>query len=249
MIKYKYKLNVPCCTNLILILDHSQIDTQQLPLRHEKEEVYFVQLSRPSTYPEADITQHQDAFNSILVTTWSDGLFKALFWNLLVHRIVYPYFGEPNSNNQVTLSNNLILLIVTILAHNDSTFQHFSYESSPSQAHPTYSKTITTTATQILAIQSLGLSTSSLSISEQLNVLLRHLVPQHNHSSKLATTSAIKKYCNSLDTTLPSLTSCCTTIITSIMKSDQTASTELSRDPTKSKNSPDSSLVVIVKRL
>ena len=56
---------------------------------------------------------------------------------------------------------------------------------------------------------------------------------RHNHSSKLVTTSAIKQYCNSLDTTLPSLTSCCTTTITSIMKSDQTASTELSRDPTK----------------
>ena len=79
-----------------LILDHRQTDTQQLSLRHEKEEVYPVQLSYPFIYPE-----HQDAFNSILVTTWSDGLFKAPFWNLLVHRIVYPYFGRPNSNNQV----------------------------------------------------------------------------------------------------------------------------------------------------
>ena len=119
----------------LILNNHSQVDTQQLSLRHRKEEVYFgthyhhFQLSHPSTHPEADITQHQDAFNNILVTTWSDGLFKALFWNLLVHRIVYPYFGEPNSNNQVTLSNNFILLIFTILAHNDSTFQHFSYES------------------------------------------------------------------------------------------------------------------------
>ena len=79
----------------LILNNHSQVDTQQLSLRHRKEEVYFgthyhhFQLSHPSTHPEADVTQHQDASNNILITTWSDSLFKALFWNFLVQRIVY----------------------------------------------------------------------------------------------------------------------------------------------------------------
>ena len=77
---------------------------------------HHFQLSYPSSHPEIDVTQHQYAFNNTLVTIQSDGLFKALFWNSLVQQIVYPYFGEPNSNNQVTLSNNFILLTFTILA-------------------------------------------------------------------------------------------------------------------------------------
>ena len=59
----------------LILNNHSQVDTQQLSLRHRKEEVYFgthnhhFQLSHPSFHPETDVTQHQEAFNNTLVTT------------------------------------------------------------------------------------------------------------------------------------------------------------------------------------
>ena len=77
-----------------------------------------------------------------------DGLFKALFWKSFAQRIVYHYFGEPNSNNQVILSNNFISLISVILAHNDSIFQKFLEELLPLQAYHSYLKTATITTTQ-----------------------------------------------------------------------------------------------------
>ena len=63
------------------------------------------------------VIQYQDIFNNILAQ--SDGLFKALLWNILVQRIVYHYFGESNLNNQAILSKNFILLPCAFLAHSD----------------------------------------------------------------------------------------------------------------------------------
>ena len=67
--------------------------------------------------------QYQDIFNSIL--TRSDGFFKALFWNILVQRNLYHYFGEFNFKNQAILSNNFIILNSATLAHSDPIFENF----------------------------------------------------------------------------------------------------------------------------
>ena len=177
-----------------LIFNQSQADAQQLSMRHRKEVYlgtcnYHLQSFHPLSNPETDVIQYQDAFNNILITIWSDGLFKALFWKSLVQKIVYHYFGEPNSNNQAILSNNFIPLISTILAHNNSIFQNFLDKLLSSKAYLVYSKITTITTTQDLFF---GWLTSASLASELLNILLRYLAIQHNHASILATTYPIE---------------------------------------------------------
>ena len=140
-----------------LIFNQNQVDTKQLSVRCRKEVYlgtcsYQLQTSQPPSNPETDIIQNQDAFNNILIIIWFDGLFKVLFWKSLEQRIVYHYFGEPSSNNQVTLSNNFIPLISAILAHNNSISQNFLDDLLSLQAYLVYSKTITITTIQVVFV-------------------------------------------------------------------------------------------------
>ena len=109
-----------------LIFNQNQADAQKWSIRRRKEEVslgisnYHFQTICPFSYLETDIIQYQDAFDNTFTTPWSDGLFKVFLWKSRVQRIAYLYYGKPNSNNQVTLSNNLISFASTIPAHSDS---------------------------------------------------------------------------------------------------------------------------------
>ena len=49
----------------------------------------------------------------------SDGLFKALLWNIFMQQIIYHYVDEFNLNNQAILSNKLVLPTSAILIHGD----------------------------------------------------------------------------------------------------------------------------------
>ena len=127
-------------------------------------------------------------------------------------------------NNQVVLSNNLILLTSAILAHSDSISQSFFDELPSLQAYLLYSITTTITTTQVLLS---GLSTPAPLASELLNIMIRHPAIQHNHPSTFSTASLIEQHCNSPNL-LQSFTFCCklTSSLTNIMKFDLTLSTE-----------------------
>ena len=67
-----------------LIFNQSQADACQLSMKHKKEVYlgtcnYHLQTFHPLSNPETDVIQYQDAFNNILITIWSDGLFKVIF--------------------------------------------------------------------------------------------------------------------------------------------------------------------------
>ena len=131
-----------------LVLNQNQADIRILSMKCRKEVFlgtynYYPQPIYPYSNPETNIIQYQDAFNIILITIWSDGLFKALFWKSLVQRIIYHCFSKYNLNNQVVLSNNSILLTSAILAHSDSISNNFLDELLFLQAYLTYSKTTT----------------------------------------------------------------------------------------------------------
>ena len=116
-----------------LLLNQNKVYVPILSTKHRKE-VFL------GTY----VIQYQDIFNNILSITRYNGLFKVFFWNLLVQRIVYHYFGEFNLNNQAILSNNFILLTSDILAHRGSISENFANKLLFLQACLIYSETTTT---------------------------------------------------------------------------------------------------------
>ena len=127
---------------------------------------------RKKVFPRIHAIQYQDIFNNIIAQ--SDGLFKALFWNTYVQRIVYHYLGEFNLNSQAIPSNNFIILTSATSAHSDSDPISENYINKVLflQAYLTYSETTIIITTQVLSSH-LSIPTSL--ILELLNSTIHYL--------------------------------------------------------------------------